>query len=98
MFSSVKTSPFGWIAGSGFSSLRPSSSVIVSRAFAAASAIASAEPGSTTAVGVIWRSLPSVTAPKRPYSKNSRIDERLRQGHAHALERLVARRAMRPAA
>ena len=48
-----------------------------------------AAPGSTTAVGVMWRSLPSVTVPKRPYSKNSRIDERLRQRHAHALERLV---------
>ena len=69
----MKTSPFGWIAGSGFSMLRPSSSVIVSRAFAAARSIA-AWPGSTTAVGVMWRSLPRVTVPKRPYSKNSRID------------------------
>jgi hypothetical protein len=46
VFASVNTSPFGWIAGSGFWEPRPSSTVMLSATFLAASAIASEEPAS----------------------------------------------------
>ena len=69
-----KTSPFGWIAGSGFCALRPSSRVIRPSRLSCASAAAAAEPGSCTAVGVNWRPTVRTVSLKRSKLKYSPID------------------------
>ena len=67
------TPPLGWMAGSGFWLVRPSSSVMRSSRNSCAASIAVLDPGSNWAVGVRRRSEVRTISPKRSKLKYSEM-------------------------